>query len=164
MKRQNQESLFEEILQRNRGRFAGIAHAYANGSDADDLLQEILLQVWRGLSGVKQNSSIDTWCYRVAINTALTWRRAAGRKRSNVPLDNSCVKGISGAADGHDLSKLLAKFLRSLARADRAMVLMYLDDFTGQEMAEVTGLSEGAVRVRIHRIKQRLVDWSATDE
>lgn len=164
MKRQNQESLFDEILKLNRGRFAGIAHAYASGSEADDLLQEILLQIWHGLAGFRQESSVHTWCYRVALNTAMSWRRKAGRKRKNLPSEARDFDAVAGTADGHDSTRLLEKFLQSLSSGDRALVLMYLDDLSGKEIAEVAGIKEGAVRTRIHRIKKRLEDWSVTDE
>ena len=68
------KSEFEQLLQRNRGRLAAVAHSYADG-DSDDLLQEILLQIWRCLSGFQGRACIDTWCYRVALNTAISWRR-----------------------------------------------------------------------------------------
>ncbi len=68
------QSIFDDLLDRCRGRLAAVAGAYSR-EDADDLLQEILLQIWRSLATFKGDSSIDTWSYRVALNTALTWRR-----------------------------------------------------------------------------------------
>ena len=161
MKQSKQKSLFDDAVARNRGRYVGIARAYA-GEDSDDLLQEILMQIWGSLPGFQQRSSVDTWCYRVALNTALSWRRNE-RNKSESSADSDKIADVSGAIDGHDSVTLLERFLSSLSHADRAMVLMYLDDLSGKEIAEVTGLSEGAVRVRIHRIKGRLESWSATD-
>ena len=161
MKHSKQKSLSDDAVARNRGRYVGIARAYA-GNDHEDLLQEILMQIWRSLPGFQQRSSLDTWCYRVAINTGLSWRRN-GKNKSVPGADSGTIAEVSGAIDGHNSAILLERFLRSLSHADRAMVLMYLDDLSGKEIAEVTGLSEGAVRVRIHRIKTRLESWSATD-
>lgn len=162
MSQASQKSQFDQLLKRNRGRLAAIAHAYAD-ADADDLLQEILLQIWRGLASFESRSSIDTWCYRVALNTALTWRRTLGRKRNNLATEPADVSQLSGALDVHDHAELLQRFLRSLSDADRALLLLYMDEISGKEIAEITGLSEGAVRVRVHRIKQRLSRWSVSD-
>ncbi len=158
----DQKSSFEQLLQRNRGRLSAISRTYAD-ADADDLLQEILLQIWRGLKGFQQRSSVDTWCYRVALNTAISWRRTIGRRKQRLSPEAADMSQLPGAIDGHDPAELLHRFLQTLSEADRALVLMYLDDLSGNEMAEVTGLSEGAVRVRIHRIKQRLTEWNAGD-
>jgi len=64
---------------------------------------------------------------------------------------------------GENATRLLQQFLQTLSDMDRALVLMHLEDMSGREMAEVTGLSEGALRVRIHRIKQRLAEWKVGD-
>ena len=156
----DQKTQFEQLLQRNRGRLAAIAHTYAN-ADADDLLQEILLQIWRSLDRFQQRSSIDTWCYRIALNTAMSWRRKVGRRDRRLSSSTTAVDQLPGAVDGHDPAALLQRFLQTLSSTDRALVLMYLDDLSGAEMAKITGLSEAAVRVRIHRVKTRLADWSA---
>lgn len=162
MSSSDQKQQFEAILKRNRGRFAGIAHTYA-GSDADDLLQDILLQIWRSLKRFDGRSSVDTWCYRVALNTALSWRRSTGRKKKHLPAEATDVAAIVAKSEDRDDVALLQRFLATLTDAERALVLLYLDDLSGKEMAEVVGLSEGAVRTRIHRIKQKLADWGADE-
>ncbi len=153
---------FEQILSRNRGRLKAISHVYADG-DAEDLLQEILLQIWRSLSTFRQRSSIDTWCYRVALNTAISWQRRSGRRDRRLPPDQVDVSQLAGVTDTQDYMTLLHHFLQTLSATDRAIVLMYLDDLTGAEMAGILGISEGAVRVRVHRVKQRLSEWNSSD-
>lgn len=156
------KSEFDSLLQRNRGRLAAIAQAYSP-ADADDLLQEILLQIWRGLRGFKGESSVDTWCYRVALNTSLTWKRTYGRRRNNLPQVPIEDEQLADQTDGRDAVQLLQRFLQTISDGDRALVLLYLDDLSGREIAGVMGLSESAVRVRIHRIKKRLASWEAGD-
>jgi RNA polymerase sigma-70 factor (ECF subfamily) len=158
----NKKSEFEELLGRNRGRLSAISRSYAR-SDADDLLQEILLQIWRGMDRFERRSSIDTWCYRVALNTAISWQKTAGRRKLRVRPGDSDVDQIAGGDDGRDGTELLRQFLQTLSDTDRALTLMYLDDMSGNEMAEVTGISAGALRVRIHRIKCRLAEWKVGD-
>lgn len=158
----DQKSVFEQLLARNRGRLTAISLSYACG-DEDDPLQEILLQIWRSLSNFQERSSIDTWCYRVALNTAVSWRRSAGKRGQRIQTSESKIDQLAGTDDGHDSSDLLRQFLQTLSDTDRALVLMYLEDMSGNEMAEVMGISAGALRVRIHRIKQRLAEWKVGD-
>jgi len=158
----NQKSLFEQLLHRNRGRLTAIARTYA-GNDADDLLQEMLLQIWRALGGFQERSGIDTWCYRVALNTAISWQRSRGVRRQRLPASNADMQQIPADRDGYHDPALLLQFLQTLGDTDRALVLMYLEDMSGAEMAGVLGISAGALRVRIHRVKQKLIDWNVGD-
>lgn len=160
--RREKQETFDDLVDRNRGRLAAIARAYA-GRDFDDLLQEILLQMWRSLSRFEGRSSIDTWCYRVALGTSMTWRRSQLRRKNRIPSEASDLSEVPATIDGHDSVDLLEQFLKTLSKSDRALVLLYLDDLSGCEMAEVMGISEGAVRVRIHRIKQKLAQWRSGD-
>lgn len=162
MTKSSQKLQFEQLLRRNQGRLAAIARTYA-GSDADDLLQEISLQIWRALDGFQARSNIDTWCYRVALNTAISWLRTTGKQRHALRAEAADVNQLPGALDGHDPVEMLQRFLQTLSDVERALVLMYLEGLSGSEMAEIIGIHEGAVRVRIHRIKSRLADWSVSD-
>jgi len=156
------KSDFEQLLARNCGRLTAISRSYAR-CDADDLLQEILLQIWRGLDRFENRSSIDTWCYRVALNTAISWQRSAGRRKLRLPPDDVDINQLPGSDDGHDGIQLLRQFLQTLTDADRALTLMYLEDMSGSEMAEIIGISHDTLRVRIHRIKRRLAEWRVGD-
>lgn len=147
------------VLQRNRRRIGAIARTYG-GRQFDDLLQEILLQIWRSLPSLREESYVDTWCYRIALNTAISWMRSADRQKS-ISTDSVGTELIAGTADGHDTCELLHRFLETLSETDRAIVLMYLDDLGSSQMAEILGMTDGAVRVRIHRIKQKLSEWEA---
>ena len=157
------ESECEQLLQRNRGRLMAIARSYPD-NDTDDLLQEILLQIWRGIQRFEQRSSIDTWCYRVALNTGISWLRKKGRQKSNLPPETAEMDQLAGTVDGSDPVELLQQFMHTLSPIDRALMLMYLDDQSGQEIADALGISVGAVRVRTHRIKSRLAEWKVGDQ
>ena len=93
-----------------------------------------------------------------------TWRRSQSRRKKHIPSEVSDVNELPTATDGHDSANLLDQFLQTLSKNDRAIVLLYLDDLSGKEMAEVMGMTEGAVRVRVHRIKQKLADWKVGDQ
>lgn len=156
------EQRFQAIIDENRNRVGRIARLYA-GSDAEDLVQEILMQVWRSLPGYDQKAKLSTWCYRIALNTAVSWRRNATRAKRQPPENRVATDSLPSQMDFSNETQLLGRFLDSLSEIDRAVLLMYLDDLTNEEIAESIGASHGAIRTRISRIQDRLENWEATD-
>lgn len=149
----DREATLLALLESHGGAVRRIARSYAGGDgEADDLYQEILLQLWRGLARFRGDSAPGTWLYRVALNTALTWRRSSRRNARG----DSIARGAPAATVGAPRREavILEEFLRALAPLDRSVLLLYLEGLAHEEIADVTGLSPGAIRVRIHRIKQ----------
>ena len=154
------ETRFQQWLSDHAGLLLKVVRSFADGpADADDLLQEVLLQVWMSLPNFRDESKPTTWLYRVALNTALGWKRQEARhRRRAIPLD---VQQEIAAECDEDPSRQesleqLYGAIRRLDPAKRALVLLYLDGLTYQEMAEVTGISESNVGVRLNRIKKEL--------
>ena len=88
------ETAYAELLEENYGPWAGIARAYAPSNDHEDLLQEILLQVWRGLPKFEGRSHRGTWAYRVALNTALAWDRSARNRQQKLKIESHDVSQV----------------------------------------------------------------------
>jgi len=153
------DSLFEGLVERNRRRLLGIARSYARGDEYQDLFQDILLQIWKSLDRFEGRSSADTWLYRIALNTALTFRRRADTRSRHIPPPaedaNQRLHALP-AGSTPDLD-LVRRFIGTLGAVDRAVFVLYLDDLSYREMAEILGLSEGAVGVRLNRIKKKFV-------
>lgn len=149
------ERLFEEVLAANRRRILAIARSYTHGDEYQDLCQEITLQMWRGLDSFQWRSAPATWVYRVALNTAITWRRKNGRRvePSATPLEESGRDPVAPPSAANEIL-ILEEFLGSLGKIDRAVFLLYLEDLTYREISEVTGLTENHVGVRISRLKK----------
>jgi len=137
---------------------------YARDVEAGkDLYQEIMFQLWRSLPSFAGASSIDTWVYRVALNTALTHVR---RRSVHVetPLDEDHVEAadlvsLDAPDDTPDLGEQSDRLYAAIDRlgdVDRMLVTMYLDDRSYREMAEVIGISESHVGVKLHRIRKAL--------
>jgi RNA polymerase sigma-70 factor (ECF subfamily) len=125
MKLDPSKAVFAALLEANYARWAGIARAYAAGSDRDDLLQEIMLQVWKGLPGFAGRAHRDTWAYRVALNTALAWDRSAKTRRRRIPTAQDDVAELeAGQATEKIEAKVLDEFLQSLSKVDRALMLV----------------------------------------
>ncbi len=149
------ERLFEDILAANRRRIQAIARSYTRGDDYHDLCQEILLQMWRSFDGFQGRSAPSTWVYRVALNTAITYRRKNSRRvePSCRRLEESCPEPVAPPTPGNEIL-ILEEFLGSLGKIDRAVFLLYLEDLSYRDISEVTGLTEGHVGVRINRLKK----------
>jgi len=134
-----------------------IAGVYAgDDGEEDDLYQEILVQVWRSLPTFRGNASAGTWLYRVALNTALTWRRKATKRFSWRTAGGPLTDEVPATSQDSQRSQaaILADFLSTLGGPDRSVLLLYMEGLSYQEIADVTGLSVGAVGVRLHRMKQ----------
>jgi RNA polymerase sigma-70 factor, ECF subfamily len=154
-----QEDLYRELLDRNYPRWSGIARYYAAPDAREDLMQEIALQVWKSLERFESLSHIDTWAYRIAINTALTWQRSARSRKKPGSSDQVDVAKLGGSlADENAERRILDEFLASLSEVDRAAMLLYLDNVPNSEAAEILGLTAGALRVRMHRIRKTFED------
>ncbi len=155
MTSKERESSFRELFERNQGRWTGIARAYADSGEREDLLQEIMMQVWKSMDGFEGRSSLDTWAYRIALNTALAWDRTA-RKRANIKTSPTDVGHLPGESESDAFeTRVLDEFLASLSKTDRAVMLLFLDDVPYPKAAEISGMTEGTLRVRLHRIRQR---------
>ncbi len=149
------EKLFQEVVAANHRRIMAIAHSFAGACECQDLSQEILLQMWRGLDGFAGRSTTSTWVYRVALNTAITYRRKNGRhvSRTANTAGAHLPDPVAPPSPGNEIM-ILEEFLASLAKIDRAVFLLYLEDLSYHEISEVTGLTESHVGVRINRLKK----------
>jgi RNA polymerase sigma-70 factor (ECF subfamily) len=149
---------FVERVHAAQGILHRICAVYTQDEEGhNDLRQEILLQLWRSYSSFRNQSTFSTWMYRVALNTALMYRRRQKRHWLTVSIDDVSPPQAEDdfATDDEDV-QLLYRCIQELPRLDRALILMQLEQKSYQEIADVTGLSEGNVSVRIVRIKQRL--------
>jgi len=143
-------------LVREHGRMlVQISHAYGwTEEERKDLRQEILTQLWRAFPSFDPRRRFSTWMYRIALNVAISSSR---RRREHVPLDEAAAAEDPGA--GSELEqrlRALRQMVAGLPPLERALVLLYLDERSQKEIAEVLGISESNVSTRIHRIKQRL--------
>jgi RNA polymerase sigma-70 factor (ECF subfamily) len=157
------EARFKSWLRDYGGTVLKVARAYTlRAEECEDLTQEILLQVWRSLPQFQGKASASTWVYRVALNTALGWHRKEGRRRARQqPLlepEDVQLAGLDSAQQlqQREVVERLYAAIRQLPKADAALVLLYLDDLSYREMAEVLGTSENNVGVKLNRAKKAL--------
>ncbi len=158
----DRELQFLTLVRQNDARLRRICRVYAGGDDEQhDLLQEILLQLWRSLPSFAGASSPDTWLYRVALNTALAHaRRNPARRETTLDDEIAAAHAPADAVDA-DLDvrarqeQLHAAIVR-LDPVDKMLMTMYLDERSYRDIADVLGITETHVGVKLHRIKQAL--------
>ncbi len=170
MPNENPESLFKSWLTEHGGAVLKVARAYTlTADDCQDLVQEILLQVWRSLPRFQGRASASTWAYRVALNTALDWHRKEHRRQvrqqSILEVEDLSVAGSDGAQQAvqREVVERLYASIRQLPRTDAALVLLYLDDLSYRQIAEVLGISESNVGVKLNRAKKALCELMNED-
>jgi RNA polymerase sigma-70 factor (ECF subfamily) len=157
------ETLFKTWLSQHAGAVLKVARCYTLNAEAcQDLVQEILLQVWESLPRFQGQASAATWSYRVALNTALSWQRnervRRARREPIFELESVSDASIDGPrqAEQHEAVERLYAAVHQLPKTDAALVLLYLEDMSYREMAEVLGISENHVGVKLNRAKRAL--------
>lgn len=153
--------LIEEFEQPLRRLTFGYA---AEPADRDDLFQDIAVAIWGAIPAFRGEASERTWVYRIAHNTALTWKSKSRRRRTREWTDEAVGSRSDGRPHAeaqaleHERRERLTLLIRALPASDRQIVLLYLEELSAHEIAEVCGLSENAIATRLSRIRNRLAD------
>jgi len=158
---QDAQDIFRSWLNEHTALVYKVACGFAaTNEDREDLIQEILLQIWRSLPRYQARAKVSTWIYRVALNTAFTWRRKERQHADQLSLveieELPAQSQNQSLAQDHEVVEALYSAILSLPKVDAALVLMYLDDMSGHEMAVILGISEENVRVRLSRARKTL--------
>ncbi|MCB0847044.1 MAG: sigma-70 family RNA polymerase sigma factor [Bacteroidetes bacterium] len=133
-----------------------ICFVYAkNKADKEDLYQEIILQLWKSYPSFKGNSKFSTWMYRVALNTALTSTKKASFFEFNRE-PKSDIYDLGKSMDYSEDIRILYKAISRLNKVEKAIVLMWLDEKSYNEIAETIGITPKNVGVKLTRIKKKL--------
>ena len=157
------EHKFLELVNENRNRILRVCRVYAwNSADQDDLYQEILFQIWRGLPALKEKQFANTWLYRVAINTAISFvrKRASSSDRvvhfEHADLTRTIESRQATEENTDDRIANLYNAIYKLNPLEKALVTLFLEDFTYEQIAEAMGISATNVGVMLHRAKKKL--------
>jgi RNA polymerase sigma-70 factor (ECF subfamily) len=136
-----------------------VVHTYAfTDADRQDLLQEILIELWRSMDAFRGDSSLATWVYRIAINTAIDWTRKEERhrqlKKSIDTVDGMLT--LDSPAFHNQKLEWLYEQISKLNSVDRSLILLLLDGYSYKEIASIVGISVSNVGVKINRIKSAM--------
>jgi RNA polymerase sigma-70 factor (ECF subfamily) len=154
---------YKRIVEENQGRIRSVCRYYAGVSqDSEDLYQEILINVWRGLEKFRGDAQLSTWVYRIAVNTALSFVNKKNKYLNfNTYLDDGKAANLVG--DDKDDSvvhekqlQVMSDLINELSVVDKIIMSLVLEELSTKEIAEIVGITETNVRVKIHRIKEEL--------
>ena len=155
MTRKELEAEFMDKIIRNEDIVHKICNIYASAyEERRDLRQEIICQLWRSYPSFRGESKFQTWMYRVALNTALYYNKK--KVLITTDLSNVEAEDDEGWKDFEEQLKNLYLAIRRLDNLDRAIIFLYLEKYSYDEIGEVTGISTKNVSVRIVRIKEKL--------
>ena len=155
----SKEALFKEIFQANSKKIYHLCYGYTgNDESANDLVQETFIKVWQNLDKFRNQALISTWIYRIAVNTCLSYLRVEKRNPKDELTDNIIETKGEEISEKNEQVSTLYKCIAQLEENERFIITMVLDELPYTEIAAISGISEGNLRVKIHRIKQKLTE------
>jgi len=154
----DKEQAFIKILEANQQRIQKICSMYTNTpEDCKDLVQEVILNIWKAYPSFENKAAINTWIYRIILNVCLKKRFYQQKEQSIISLDGlkfELTSEINYVEDDKFLA--LKTCIAQLNFSDRAIIILFLEDMAYKEIAEIIGISENYVAVKIKRIKAKL--------
>ena len=157
MQKREAEKQFEKHIRENELLIHKVCRIYAyTTADREDLFQEIVIQLWNAYPNFKGEAKFSTWLYRVALNTAIT-----GLKKKKKFIESwepsQLPERISDENAGREEELgQLHKAIEQLNQVEKAIVMLYMEDKSYEEMEEILGMSQGNLRVKMNRIRERL--------
>ena len=153
------EKQFQQTIMKNKSTIYTVCYMFSNDSDeVNDLFQESLINLWKGFDGFEHRSDIKTWIYRVALNTCISIDRKKRRQpESSLSMDINLFKDSDEDTKQVDM---LHQRISQLKPFDRAIVLLWLENLSYEEIGQIVGISTKNVSVRLFRIKEQLKQMS----
>jgi len=160
------EQQFKKVVEQNHDRIQRICHYYApTAEDQKDMYQEVLVNIWKSLDTFRGDAAMSTWIYRIAVNTSLNFTgKELRRLKLNIDKDPVSLNNLledEGASDSNLKEYQFGELetaLNQLSVIDKLLISLTLEELSMREIADIVGITEPNVRVKIHRIKQLLRD------
>lgn len=159
MQKREVEKQFEKHIGEHELLLHKVCHIYAyTNADRQDLFQEMVIQLWKAYPSFKGDSKLSTWMYRIAINTAITSLRKQKSFITSYEPNSFPEQASDDSAGMEQEEKLeqLYKAVEQLNAIEKAIVMLYMEDRSYLEMEDILGISEGTLRVKMNRIKEKL--------
>ncbi len=161
------EKEFLQIITENQGIIHKVCSIYCDlEEDRRDLFQEIIVQLWKSYPSFRSESKFSTWMYRVALNTAITTFKKDKRQpdKSGISYENIQLAEEIYDTGAEEQIKMLNNAVTQLTGIEKSIILLYLEDKKYEEIAEITGITQNYVRVKMNRIKKKLKLLMNTEE
>ena len=158
MERDTLANAFTDLIEENQGIIFKVSAMYCNDATCrKDLVQEILLQLWRSFPSYDKTRKYTTWMYRVALNTAISqWRKEISKKEISTEELPVTLSDDDLINEKNESVRLLNIAINKLTKAEKSIIILYMDDYPYDEISEITGISVSNVGVKINRIKKKL--------
>ncbi|MBO5980640.1 MAG: sigma-70 family RNA polymerase sigma factor [Bacteroidales bacterium] len=151
---------FAQVVREHKGTIYTVCYMFSKDEDeVADLFQDILINLWKGFSKFRGESNIRTWIYRVSLNTCISSDRKKKRRGETVPLDMNINLFDDSQEDTKQIRMLQGRISR-LGPFDRAIVLLWLENLSYDEIGAIVGITAKNVSVRLFRIKEQLRNMS----
>lgn len=161
------EKQFLDIVRNNQGIIHKVCNIYCDTEeDRNDLMQEILAQLWRSYPSFRNKSKFTTWMYRVALNTAITSFKKQKRQPDRYPLTlfDYQIPDDSVTSETEDNLRKLSEAVSKLTGIEKYIILLYFEKKSYEEIAEMTGITQNYVRVKMNRISKKLKILMTTED
>ena len=150
------EKQFEALVKEKKSTIYSICFMFSKDKDeVDDLFQETLIHLWQGFKKFRNESKIETWVYRVTMNTCISMDRKEKRRGERIPLAVDIDLFDENDKDMEQV-QMLYKRIQKLGLFDRAIIMLWLDNLSYDEIGEIVGISAKNVSVRLVRIREQL--------
>lgn len=161
------EKEFLHIISKNQGIIHKVCNIYCdNEDDRNDLMQEILAQLWKSYSTFRNESKFSTWMYRVALNTAITFFKKNIRlpRQTSLTDSNLQIAYEEYTPETEENIRILRLAVARLTGIEKSIILLFLENKSYEEIAEITGITQNYVRVKMNRIKKKLKTMMSSEE
>jgi len=152
------QETFQNLIERHKKILYKVCNAYCRDRDSrEDLAQEIMFQLWRSFAKFDGRCQFSTWMYRIALNVAISFYRSEGaRTRLVIPDEQRLLQAVDKQDHQADEIRTLYAFIADIDPLSKALILLYLDGNTHQEIADVVGITATNVATKISRIKNQM--------
>ncbi len=151
---------FDNLYKDNYAKVIRLCMGYVNGDEAKakDIAQEVFIKVWENLESFREESGISTWIYRITVNTCLLQLRNEKIKKTSTQSEfNNVVEEEEENKTSQEVQlKSMYACIQKLSKENKSIILLELEGLPQKDIANITGLSHEAIRVRVHRIKNSL--------
>ena len=154
------EKAFSDVVKKYKNTVFTVCYLFSKDQDeVNDLFQETLINLWRGFDSFKGQCEVKTWIWRVSLNTCLTFERKKKRTIETVPLSMDINLFIDTDDDTRQIQQLYSR-INKLGLVDRAIILLWLESMSYEEIGQIVGISTKNVSVKLVRIKEQLKKMS----